>query len=145
MRWRGYSWISCADVCRRPFRSSMRHRIELKDHGRVERPIRSLRLVFEIDLGERKRHILDPTTHRVAERNAGHDDVREFQSEVFRLRPTGPAMGNLHLSEAPVQRAGLHNLWRGFVDGMRKGQVVESRPAGDGSSGCDWMRDTPRV
>src|SRR3954447_22361291 len=145
MRWRGYSWISCADVLGRLFRSSVRHRIELKDHGRVERAIQSLRLVFEIDLRERKRHILDAVTYRVAERNAGHDDVREFQSEVFRLRPAGPAMGNPRLSEAPVQRASLHDLWRGFVDGMRKGQVVESRPARDGSSGCDRMRDTPRV
>ena len=42
----------------------MRHRIELKDHGRVERAIRSLRLVFEIDLRERKRHILDAVTYR---------------------------------------------------------------------------------
>src|SRR3954471_9640229 len=110
MRWRGYSWISCADAGRRPFRSSMRHRIELKDHGRVQRAIRSLRLVFEIDLRERKRHILDPATHRVAERNAGHSDIREFQSEVFRLRPTRPAMGNPRLRETPVERARLHDF-----------------------------------
>src|SRR5260221_6876806 len=75
----------------------------------IERPIRLLRLVFEIDLRERQAHVLRLTLSAVSVLHGGDDYVVHLEDEKILLALAGLAMRDRRFPYVHARCARLHS------------------------------------
>src|SRR6266545_3435610 len=103
--------------------------VVLEVNAGIERPVRLLRLVFEINLGKRQTHVLRQAALAVALCHARDDHVVHLEDEEILLALPRFPMGDRRILDMHTGRARFQEHRRRLVDIVGKREIAEVRLA----------------